>query len=122
MALRPHCARGGSPKTVPRQLIGTAPSVAQRRFIGRRTNRQEMRHTPASRAAQCHRRSMNAPKHEDPAAPVKVGWGTAATLTVVAIAVLALVAWGGAWLHRGGDAGAAVGARPAVVAAAVTPQ
>ena len=38
---------------------------------------------------------MNAPKHEDPAAPVKVGWGTAATLTVVAIAVLALVAWGG---------------------------
>ena len=43
---------------------------------------------------------MNAPKHEDPAAPVKVGWGTAATLTVVAIAVLAFVAWGGAWLHR----------------------
>lgn len=66
---------------------------------------------------------MNAPKHEDPAAPVKVGWGTAATITVVAIAVLALVAWGGTWLHRGGDdARAAAGGQPAVVAAAVSPQ
>ena len=66
---------------------------------------------------------MNAPKHEDPAAPVKVGWGTAATLTVVAIAVLALVAWGGAWLHRGSDDGrAAAGGQSAVVAAAVSPQ
>ncbi len=66
---------------------------------------------------------MNAPKHEDPAAPVKVGWGTAATLTVVAIAVLALVAWGGTWLHRGSDDGrAAAGGQSAVVAAAVSPQ
>jgi len=66
---------------------------------------------------------MNAPKHEDPAAPVKFGWGTAATLTVVAIAVLALAAWGGAWLHRGGDGErAALSGRPAAVAAAVSPQ
>ena len=66
---------------------------------------------------------MNAPKHEDPAAPVKVGWGTAATLTVVTIAVLALVAWGGVWLHRGGDEGrVAAGGQSAVVAAAASPQ
>src|SRR6478752_4114270 len=66
---------------------------------------------------------MNAPKHEDPAAPVKVGWGTAATLTVVAIAVLALVAWGGTWLHRGsGDARTAASGQAAVVAAAASPQ
>ena len=66
---------------------------------------------------------MNAPKHEDPAAPVKVGWGTAATLTVVAIAVLALVAWGGTWLHRGSDdARTAASGQAAVVAASVSPQ
>jgi hypothetical protein len=66
---------------------------------------------------------MNAPKHEDPAAPVKVGWGTAATLIVVAIAVLALVAWGGTWLHRGsGDARTAASGQAAVVAASVSPQ
>lgn len=66
---------------------------------------------------------MNAPKHEDPAAPVKVGWGTAATLTVVTIAVLALVAWGGVWLHRGSDEGrVAAGGQSAVVAPAVSPQ
>ena len=66
---------------------------------------------------------MNAPKHEDPAAPVKVGWGTAATLTVVAIAVLALAALGVTWLHRGSDdARTAAGGLPAVVAASVSPQ
>ena len=66
---------------------------------------------------------MNAPKHEDPAAPVKVGWGTAATLAVVAIAVLALAAWGGTWLHRGNDDArvAGSGPPPAVAAAAVSP-
>jgi hypothetical protein len=66
---------------------------------------------------------MNAPKHEDPAVPVKFGWSTAATLIVVAVAVLALAAWGGAWLHRGGeDARPALSGQPAVVAAAVSPQ
>jgi hypothetical protein len=61
---------------------------------------------------------MNTPKHVDPAAPVKVGWGTAATLTLAAIAVLALVAWGGTWLRGDHGVPAADGGQPAVVAAA----
>ena len=62
---------------------------------------------------------MNAPKHEDPAAPVKVGWGTAVTVTVVGIAVLTLAALGGLWLRRGSDDAPAAGSgQSAVVEAA----
>jgi hypothetical protein len=43
---------------------------------------------------------MNAPKHQDPSASVKIGWGTAAALAAVACAVIAVAVWGGLQLSR----------------------
>jgi len=54
----------------------------------------------ASGGHQWQRQGMNAPKHQDPSASVKIGWGTAATLAVVACAVLAVAVWGGVQLSR----------------------
>ena len=48
---------------------------------------------------------MNAPKHQDPSASVKIGWGTAATLAAVACAVLAVAVWGGIQLSRHASGG-----------------
>jgi hypothetical protein len=64
---------------------------------------------------QWQRRGMNAPKHQDPSASVKIGWGTAATLAVVACAVLAVAVWGGLQLsrHASGDGRSAGGGRGA---------
>jgi hypothetical protein len=48
---------------------------------------------------------MNAPKHQDPSASVKIGWGAAGALAAVACAVLAVVVWGGLQLSRHASAG-----------------
>jgi hypothetical protein len=48
---------------------------------------------------------MNAPKHQDPSASVKIGWGTAAALAAVACAVLVVAVWGGLQVRRHASAG-----------------
>ncbi len=51
---------------------------------------------------------MNAPRHHNPSASVKIGWGTAAALAAVACVVLAVAVWGGVQVSRH----AAAGGRP----------
>jgi hypothetical protein len=43
---------------------------------------------------------MNAPKHQDPSASVRIGWGTASAVAAVACAVIVVAVWGGVQLSR----------------------